>query len=267
MEIMPPFHLLNLIDSIKPGAAVLSFARTSTGEEYPALCAQRFGRGRALALAIGDLWRWGLRREQDQPRELEIAWRQTLRWLVADVPQRVEVDVQPVPDDPQGTIQVRVTAREATYEPLDNASTNLIVKDPDGQVMTLAAQPSDTEPGIYETRYVPAQRGAYRADATVTAADGSDVGTCVAGWTADPAQGEFASLEPQRHLFQQLAEQTGGEVISSDRLAAFVADLPNRQNVITQPWIYPFWHQWWIFSLAVVCLVSEWGLRRWKGLS
>ncbi len=183
---MPPFHILNLIDSIKPGATVLSYARASSGEEFPALVTQRFGKGRTLSLAVGDLWRWGMRREKDQPRELEKAWRQTVRWLVADVPKRVDVQVRPVANEPSGTLDVTITARDAFYEPLDNAAASVNVQGPDGAIITLSAQPSETEAGVYQARYVPAKPGSYRASVQVNAADGSDVGSGLAGWTADP---------------------------------------------------------------------------------
>ncbi len=57
--------------------------------------AQPFGKGRVAALLIGDLWRWGLHRENPAESDLERAWRQTIRWMVADVPARVEVSARP----------------------------------------------------------------------------------------------------------------------------------------------------------------------------
>ena len=48
--------------------------------------------GEALAaLLIGDLWRWGMRRDNAEESDLERSWRQTARWLVSDVPSRVMV--------------------------------------------------------------------------------------------------------------------------------------------------------------------------------
>jgi hypothetical protein len=49
-------------------------------------------------------------------------------------------------------------------------------------------------------------------------------------------------------------------------LDKFVVTLPTRHAQITEPYIRPFWHQSWIFLLAIACLAAEWGLRRWKGL-
>jgi hypothetical protein len=100
-----------------------------------------------------------------------------------------------------------------------------------------------------------------------TAADGSEVGSRSTGWTAEPARDEFRTLRPNRGLLEQVAQQSGGEMVEPNRLEDFVSSLPQRDTVITEPWIYPFWHQWWIFAVAAICLIGEWGLRRWKGLA
>ncbi len=267
LDSMPEFRTVNLIDSIKPGATVLSRVTSSAGEDYPAVVAQRFGNGRTLAVTLGDLWRWSLRRDPEKPNELGKTWRQTMRWLVADVPQRVDVEVLQPKDLPAQTTNLRVLVRDPTYQPLDNAAVAVTVEDPTGHTTRLIAEASDTEAGVYETTFVPSEPGAYLAEVVATAADGSEVGKRSTGWTAEPARDEFRTLRPNRQLLARVAEQSGGEMIESNRLERFVSGLPQRDNVVTEPWIYPFWHQWWVFAFAVACLIGEWGLRRWKGLA
>ena len=41
-------------------------------------------------MLIGDLWRWGLK-EAEQHKDMDRAWRQMIRWLVADVPTGLEI--------------------------------------------------------------------------------------------------------------------------------------------------------------------------------
>jgi hypothetical protein len=264
---MPELRVMNLLDSIKPGATVLRSARGNSGKEYPAMVSQRFGSGRTLAVTVGDLWRWSMRRREDDPRDMQKAWRQTIRWLVADVPRRVEAEARPVADDPHGTIAVRITARRKQYEPLDNARARIRVEPPEGEATVLTAEPSEQEAGVYLARYVPTAEGAYRAEVTVTAADGSKVGSQAIGWTAEPARREFEQIQPRRETFEEFAQSTGGRLVSADELDDFVADLPNEKSVVTETWVYPFWHQWWILVGVAGCFVSEWALRRWKGLA
>jgi hypothetical protein len=55
-------------------------------------------------------------------------------------------------------------------------------------------------------------------------------------------------------------------LVALNSLDSFVAGLPNRKIPLTESWTYPLRHQWQVFLIALVCLVGEWGLRRWKGL-
>ena len=79
------------------------------------LVVQSFGNGRTAALMIGDFWQWYARTEETND-DLFKAWRQTMRWLTADVPRRAELDFSPAGDSAwSGTLQVRV--RDETYQP------------------------------------------------------------------------------------------------------------------------------------------------------
>lgn len=273
---MPGFLTLNAVEHVKPGATVLAeVAPESEGtvspepeaRAFPALVAQPFGKGRAAALLVGDLWRWQLKRKPDQPEDdLAKSWRQTVRWLVADVPQRIEVEAAPVTEDPNLPMRLNVTVRDETFEPLDNASVRIKVKTPDAREIEIQAEPSTALAGTYVATIVPRVPGAYRAVVSVSAVDGSPVGERETSWAAEPAADELSSLEPNRQLVERLAQQTGGEVISADRLDRFVTGLPNRKVPISEQRIFPLWHQWPIFLISVACLLGEWTVRRWKGL-
>lgn len=268
LNAMPAFETVNPIRGIKPGATVLATAQIQGGPSVPALVEQRFGQGRVGALLIGDVWRWGLRRPEDGEFDMEKNWRQTIRRLVADVPERVAVTVAPSDDadDQDGTLRLRVAVRDPAHAPLDNAAVTMKVTGPDGKPLDLTAEPSARESGVYEVAYVPRQPGAYRVQAVAAAADGSDVGHAATGWTSEPAAEEFRDLKPNRALLEQLARATGGQTVDAEKIEPFVATLPTRHAQITEPHIRPAWHQPWVFALAIACLCAEWGLRRWKGM-
>ena len=267
LDEMPAFAAPNGVGGIKPGAAVLAQVRDAADELVPALVAQSFGKGHVAALLIGDLWRWGLRRPNPDESDLDRAWRQTVRWLVADVPRRVDVALRPKADAAAPTVELTVRVRDEQYRPLDDAKVALDVVLPDGGHLALAAEPVADEPGAYLVSIVTKQPGPYRFAATATAADGATVGTGAAGWAAQPAADEFARLEPDRAGLADLARRTGGEVVAGDRLDAFVAGLPSRSAPIVEPWTAPLWHQPFYFAIALACLAAEWGIRRLNGLA
>jgi hypothetical protein len=265
---MPGFQTLNSVRAIKPGAVVLANALVEGGGTVPALVEQRFGHGRVGAMLIGDLWRWGLRRAPEAEDDLPKAWRQTIRWLVSEVPQRVEVAVaqRHEADEPDGTLTLSVRVRDPAYAPQDNAAVTMRISTPDGKTIDLPADASTREAGLYEAVYVPRLSGSYRAAVTASAPDGSEIGKVQAGWTSDPAADEFRDLRPNRDLLERIAKTTKGQTVATPDLDSFVSTLSTRHADITEPYIKPAWHQSWVLLLAIACLCAEWGLRRWRGL-
>lgn len=271
---MPALQVLNRVRDVKPGASVIAEVQDESGAKYPALVAQRFGNGRVGALMIGDLWRWGLR-DEAMRHDQDKAWRQMIRWLIADVPQRIEFVAEPKRDDPNQAMALRVRVRDKEFKPLDNATVKVTVSAVgDGIFNTnransvrLNAEPALAEAGAYEAQFVPRAAGGYLAEAVVADEGGVEVGRAQVGWSADPAAEEFKSLRPNRALLESLARQTGGEVISVNGLTGFAGQLPNRNAPITESVTTPLWHKPLVFLLALACFASEWGLRRWKGMA
>ncbi|MGE3820386.1 MAG: glutamine amidotransferase [Isosphaeraceae bacterium] len=264
---MPAFKTLSRVGPIKPGAEVLAEVRSEDGATAPGLVAQRYGKGHAAALMVGDLWRWAIRRESAAEDDIERSWRQTVRWLVGDVTGRVEVSVTPKAGSASPAVELRVKVRDAEYRPLDNARVSLELTLPGGDALTLDAEPDGREAGTYAATYVARKPGPYRVVARATAPDGSAVGDRESGWAAQPAADEFARLTPDREFLESLAAKTGGEVVDGDRLDSFVASLASRAAPITEPWTSPLWHQPLYFLIALGCLTAEWGLRRVNGLA
>ena len=267
LSTMTPFRMLSQVGPIKPGASVLSEVRDPSGASSPALVAQSFGKGHVAALMIGDLWRWGLHRLDPAESDLDRSWRQTVRWLVGDVPGRVDIAIRPKPEASTPAVELSVRVRDSEYRPLDNAKVALKITLPGGGDLTLDAEPDGREAGTYSATYVSRQPGPYRVVATATAPDGSLVGDREGGWAAQPAADEFARLEPDLGFLKELADRTKGEVVDGNRLDSFVARLATKDAPITEPWTEPLWHNPLYFLVAIACLASEWAIRRVNGLA
>ncbi|MFK7767628.1 MAG: hypothetical protein AB8B55_10445 [Mariniblastus sp.] len=270
---MPNFKTVNLSNSIKPGATVLATvsarsaglgAAAVSEEQFPALVVQPFGKGQVAAMLIGDLWRWQLKSDEGSDDMMK-SWRQTLRWSVADVPRRVEVEIIRK-NDVNRTASIKVRVKDESYKPFDNASVAIEVQTPDGKSIELTAEPAGTEPGVYVANFVSSLPGAYRAVVSASEADGTEIENREGGWVSEPDSEEFLSLEPNREFLNELAKRSGGEVIELDGLDQFVESLEFRQVPITETRSLPWWHRWTIFSIAIGLLIGEWGIRRWKGL-
>ena len=276
----PPLKVLNQAERIKPGAVVLATARSTTGENYPALVSHAFGRGKTVAMMFGDLWRWSLqdglpgknvesmsdqratsKLSSDDPAQV---WRQLVRWLVSDVQQKVTMATQltAIPN----VIRLVVDVRSEDFTPYDSAKVEIKVVTPDGAEINLNAEPDAEVPGRFNAEIWSRDAGGYLAQSTALAPDGSQLGTASIGWTSDPGGDEFKQLGINKRLLEEIARQTGGELVPSDRLAQIANSLSSRPVPVTETWTFPLWHRWWILSLAVACLCGEWGIRRWRGM-
>jgi hypothetical protein len=187
---------------------------------------------------VGDMWRWRMQ-TPDARHDMEKSWRQLMRWLVADVPKRVELAVELSADDTTGAVKLRVRARDEKFQPLDDASVSIEIKpvlsDATGVTtneLRLRAEPSLDEPGVYETTCVLRYTGGYRATAHVTNAVGALVGQAEVGWSTDPATEESRSLAPNTALLESIAQRTGGDIIPAAKLNDFARALPSRHSPV-----------------------------------
>jgi uncharacterized membrane protein len=273
IENMRTFEIINRVRGIKPGASVIATVRDTKGAELPALAVQRFGRGRSAALMIGDVWKWGMH-DAAAHADMDKAWRQMVRWLVADVPLRVQATVEPIAQDANGAVRVQVRVRDEKFQPVDDASVNLEIEPlvftgtggAAGNAIKLEAEAALSEPGLYQATYVPRQTGGYRAVASVKNNAGADLGRAEAGWSTDLAAEEFRSLVPNVALLEDVARKTGGQIVAVEDLDKFVRKLPELRAPVMETWSYPAWHTPVMFAFALGCLLTEWGLRRWKGM-
>jgi hypothetical protein len=270
---MPKFEIINRVRGLKPGASVNASVRDEKGAELPALAVQRFGRGRTAALMLGDVWKWGMH-DPASHADMDKAWRQMVRWLVSDVPSRVQCTVEPLPADANGAVQVQVRVRDEKFQPVDDAIVTIEVEPvvfagttgAAGTPIKLEAEPALSEPGLYQSTYVPRQTGGYKATAHVKNNAGADLGRAEAGWSTDLAAEEFRSLIPNVTLLEDIARKTGGQIVAADELAAFASKLPQLHAPVMETWSYPAWHTPLMFAFALACLLAEWGIRRWKGM-
>ena len=269
LSAMPAFRVLNRLGAAKPGARVVATVGNDSDGQFPALVVQRYGSGRSAALTIGDVWRWGMK-QPEMRDDINKFWRQTLRWLVADVPDRISFRAAQKRDQPNQPVVFQIRVRNKDFEPMDDVSIAIEARDPNGQTVKLATEPVLSETGLFEAVYVPRLDGSYFARAVVTDADGLELGDAETGWTVDLEAREFRSIRTNRPLLERIASQTGGQIVELDALDSFARSLPSLNAPVMDTWIRPLWDLQGIlpavFLFVLICFVGEWALRRWKGM-
>lgn len=273
---MVGFKTLNPVEGIKPGASVLATVRDEAGRHWPAFVAQTYGRGRAASLLIGDLWRWQISPEEGHTEDCAKAWRQMIRWLIADVPGRIDLRTEPALEISPEAVRVVARAVDREYRPIDNARLQIHVE-PAGVVasdstkdastaLVLDAEASLTEPGTWSVVFVPKEAGAWKLHAEAAAGEGEKLGSEPSGWIAQPQVHEFQKIGQDRERLTQLAQQSGGHLVEADELDAFVRSLQRRTMPVMEAWSLPLWDQPLVLMLVFGMLGGEWWLRRSRGL-
>jgi uncharacterized membrane protein len=290
LAFMPEFHAINQIQAIKPGASVLATVTDSEQRQHPALAVQRYGGGRTAAFMVADVWRWGMKDDLVRA-DMEKMWRQMMRWLVVDVPDRVQIESVSDTEGANPVTRFSVRVRDDAFRPHDDASVKLEIRpaqftkaapaasaakpgegappisEPQATPPTeIFAEPSLEDAGLFEAAFYPPQSGGYRAKAVVRDGEGNLLGETETGWALNPAADEFRSLEPNRGLLETLAAETGGRVLTLAEVPGFVATLQSLEAPVTETWTRPLWHAPWVFLLALACFIGEWALRRKKGI-
>jgi uncharacterized membrane protein len=266
---MAAFYTVNPVSGIKPGASVLATVMDPRRGEMPAWITQRYGAGRVTAVTVGDLWRWALLNPESHA-DFDKAWRQLLRYLVVDVPDRTAIQEMADAEN-RGRMKLQVRVRDAAFKPVDDAAVMFSVERtgdaaaqsaaPRSAAPRLTAEPSAAEAGLFEAD-VATGRSATRAKATVKDADGKLLGEPATGWVENPMADETASLVNNRSLLQRIAAWSGGRVLSLDELPSLARQLPKLSAPVTESHTEPLWHSPWLLVALLGLLGTEWWLRR-----
>jgi hypothetical protein len=266
IEKMPGFQVWNRVQDIKPGASILANAVDESENPIPLLVTQKFGRGRTSALLVGDWWRWAMHREGSEPAPLYQAWRQLIRWLVNDVPKSIQVSVESM-EDSSRMKRIAIDVKGSDFQIVDNAGVTVVVTKPDGSTQEKRAEPSAQVPGRYECMALCDQEGVYSAVAQCNAPDNSDLGSGQVGWIVDLMAAEFAAENDESSWLSELAQKSGGKVLSTEDLDSFASQIPADKIPVREKKEYPLWHQSWVVLVAIGCLCCEWGWRRRYGMA
>ncbi len=261
---MPAFFAVNQVFSIKPGASVLATISGDEQKAYPAIATQRFGEGRVAAVTVGDVWRWGMM-DKERHADMDKAWRQLMRWLVVDVPDRVTLDDERVKEGGQSVVKLRTRVRDEAFRAMDDAVVKFVVQRPGGEKVDVFAEPSLKEAGVFEAEFFPRESGAYRVKTDVKDGKGASMIEARGGWAHSPLVEEYASLDVNRALLERMAAETGGKMLELDEVSKLPELLAGLNVPVKQVLADPLWHSPWVFLAVLGLLAAEWVLRRRGG--
>ena len=265
---LPPLTLVNRIDDARPGATVLlDGSGSERGSRTPLLAAQRYGRGRAAAFAPQDSWLWQMHAAVPlEDLSHETFWRQMLRWLVEETPDRLEVTASPARPGPGQAITVRAELWDSAYSGVNDAAVRGTVTAPSGVERSIGLDWILGQHGAYRGVFTAAEEGLYRID--IESARGGDSLRADPSWVWVADQGaDFVDAELRTPFLRRIAEETGGRYYPLNAIGSLPEDVVYTESGITVTEAKELWDAPLVFFLLLGLLAAEWSFRRSRGLA
>jgi hypothetical protein len=265
---LPALTAYNRLGPPKPGATVLL---RGEGEGLPSgqvvLAHHRYGAGRAGVFAVQDSWLWQM--HADIPLEDETherLWRQLLRWLVADSPDRVLASVPVGPVGVGEAVEVEARVRDRRFGPVNDARVVARVTTPSGALRELPLEWRLGRDGEYVGRLTAEESGPYAI--AVEAEDGpGEASALPAVVQAGPSTEEYFGAGMRRGLLERIAEETGGRFYAGGDVARLPEELIYSSRGVTVVEERELWDTPAAFVLILVLVSLEWMYRRRRGLA
>jgi uncharacterized membrane protein len=264
---MPPPTMVNEVGRAKPGATVL-LNGTVEGDRRarPLLVFQRYGRGKSVTFAVQDSWLWQMHaRVTVEDLSHETFWRQLLRWIVSDVPDRVDVlttDEGAVDE----AIPLRATVSDSASLRANGASVRAEVRAPNGELSDVPFEWATDRDGEYKASLVPGVNGLH--EVRVTAVIGRDTIRAEPAFVrvAEPTA-EYFGAQMRPSVLRQFAEETGGKYYTPSEAGKVAEDIVYTSSGATVVERLDLWDMPFLFLLLLTSVGAEWLYRRRRGLA
>lgn len=264
---LPPLTAVNRLGRTKPGATVLLSGTAGDGvTSRPLLAFQRYGRGKTIVFGVQDSWLWQMDASiavDDQTHET--FWRQMLRWLASDVPDRVETLVAEESGPGEG-ITLRAEVRDSGFLRANGAAVQGTVTTPSGVTQEVALEWAVERDGEYRATYVPDGNGVH--EVRLRAVLGRDTVAAEGAYVrVTPPTAEYFGAEMRPALLRQVAEETGGRYYPAERALDVAKDLVYSASGATVVERKDLWDMPALLLVLLVALGAEWALRRRRGVA
>jgi uncharacterized membrane protein len=265
---MPVVTSVNRITRGKPGATTLLTGSAPNGGEASIVMAyQRYGRGKAIAFPIQDSWLWQM--DATMPvgdATYRTFWRQTLRWLVSDAPERVTVAMATDHAAVNEPLSLNAEVVDRGYHGVNGVSATATVVAPSGAEQRIPLGWSGARDGQYQGALTPTERGVYRVQVTALSASDTIASDTAFVSVIDPTVESFGA-EQHSALLKRIAEETGGRYYTAAQAANVTNDLVYSSSGNTVVQRLDLWDMPIVFVVLLALAGGEWAYRRSRGLA
>jgi hypothetical protein len=195
----------------------------------------------------------------------ETFWRQMLRWLVSDVPDRVATTA---PDHvaPGEAVALRAQVHNESFMAVNGASVTASVLGPSGEPVDVPLEWMVDKDGEYRGTFAANEAGLYRVRVTARTGDSVVVGREEYVVAHDIQQEMFGAAQ-RPALLERVARETGGRYYTPETAHTLAEDIvyTNSGTTVTQQ--LDLWDSPALFIALLGLIAAEWLLRRRRGLA
>ena len=272
---VPAFKLLREVAAEDRFPEVIAFPSTGAAktlsstfsvaeDDSPAIVYRRFGDGQTMSLGVANLWRWVFNPNAEYDNNAyDRFWDQLTLWLLANGGVTPVEGYSLTADTSNLLLGETIRFRFSVHgvPPLETLPAVSLIRD-DRPAANLTLTPED-DGASGRAEFTPTETGRYSAE--ITTPDGKRIATRFIVFRQDMERTETAM---DRTYLAELAQASGGKMISADEIAPLIRDLL-RSSAEQDPLIrrVPLWDKPWIFLLLCFLLGLEWYNRRRWGLT
>ena len=262
---LPSLASVTSTDGMKPLTVVLA-SSSAEKDAVPVISYQPFGTGRVVVVEGAGMWRWAFLAPEYQVHDAVYGqlWRGMLRWIVTNsglqADQKAALRADKVTYRVDEVAMASLIARPGI--PQDELVVHLTGPAIDGE---RTVKPVPTADGASQFRVVFGKlpEGVYRASLK-----GSDDPRAVALFDVRSNLTEQLDVAVRTDVLKLFAERTGGAVLTngspeevSEKFDEHLSSIrPVRLTAKSS------WDRWWILLGVLVCMGTNWGIRRSAGL-
>ncbi|HEV3022363.1 MAG TPA: VWA domain-containing protein [Pirellulales bacterium] len=265
---LPPLYWLLEAPAVKPAARVLAehpSRVTADGRRLPVFITQFVGAGKVLFHATDDTWRWRYR-----VGDVFFAryWVQAVRYLSRSKLLGKDHAVELAADRRQyrrgEPVRLRARFIDERQAPAEDDGVVVVLELEGHKNERIKLERDATSHGIFEATFGDAMDGKYHAWIASPSLEGKAPS---ADFLVAPPPGEMEHVQMDSAELKRAADETRGHFYRVDTVGRLLDDLPSGHQVPIEtlpPHI--LWNRWWLLLAFVGLIVSEWILRKRKGM-
>jgi hypothetical protein len=215
---------------------------------------------------VQDTWLWQLHGDMAvDDLTHEVFWRQLLRWLVSDVPERVAVTTANDRIERGESTTLTANVVDPAFLPVNTARVTATVTAPSGATTDVPLAWIGERDGEYRASIAPEEEGIHEVRVEARLKDGPPVTTTTVVRVA-PTDAESFDAALRAPLLQRLADETGGRAYTAATMGRLPDDLRYSERGVTVVEERDLWDMPALLLLLLGCVIGEWSYRRLRGL-